>query len=202
MAPLRRTAMIALLGLAAAVSAAAQTPDDSGSLAGKLLVAAPSMPDPRFRETVIYMAQHDAVGALGLIINRRIGLVPGSAVAEQFELEAQATEDPVALHWGGPVEPGRGFLLHSAEYGSESTAIGAGDIAYSVDQQALIDMIEGHGPAKAMLVLGYSGWGPQQLESELARDDWIIVPADSAFVFEEDIDSMWRAALDRFGIDL
>jgi putative transcriptional regulator len=192
--------MVALLGVAA-VAAAAQMRDESGSIAGKLLVAAPSMPDPRFRETVIYMAEHDAVGALGLIVNRRIGLVPGTAVAEQFELEVHATEDPVALHWGGPVEPGRGFVLHTTEYGSDSTAR-AGDIAYSVDQQALIDMIEGRGPAKAMLVLGYAGWGPQQLESELARDDWIIVPADAAFVFEGDQERMWQAALDRFGVDL
>ncbi len=202
MAPFRRTAMVALLGLTAAVSAGAQTPDQSGSLAGKLLVAAPSMPDPRFRETVIYMAEHDETGALGLIINRRIGLVPGSAVAEQFELEARATEEQLPLHWGGPVEPGRGFVLHTADYDSESTALGAADIAYSVDQQALIDMIEGRGPTKAMLVLGYAGWGPQQLESELARDDWIIVPADAAFVFDGDQEDMWRAALDRFGVDL
>lgn len=172
------------------------------SLAGKLLVAAPSMPDPRFQETVIYMCVHDANGALGLIVNRRMGLLPGTDVAEQFKLEANPSADEVPLHWGGPVDPGRGFVLHTSEYSSDSTEPVGADIAFSIDTRILTDLVEGRGPDKALLVMGYSGWGAGQLESELKTDDWAVVPADAAFVFSEDLESMWHAALDLIEVDL
>ena len=172
------------------------------SLAGKLLVAAPSMPDPRFQETVIYMCLHDGSGALGLIVNRRMGLVPGQAVAEQFELEAKPIDDEIPLHWGGPVDPGRGFVLHSNEYTSDSTEPVSPEIAFSIDTRILTDLVEGAGPDSALLVLGYAGWGAGQLESELKRDDWLVVPGEAAFVFGDDPDAMWQAALDLVEVDL
>jgi len=172
------------------------------SLAGKLLVAAPSMPDPRFQQTVIYMCVHDDGGALGLILNRRMGLVPGEAVVEQFKLDATPGAGEIPLHWGGPVDPGRGFVLHSSEYTSDSTEAVSAEIAFSVDSRILVDLVEGQGPDSALLVLGYAGWGAGQLESELKRDDWLVVPGEAAFVFSDDLDAMWRAALDLVEVDL
>jgi putative transcriptional regulator len=106
------------------------------------------------------------------------------------------------LHWGGPVEPGRGFVLHSSEYSSVSTEPVSPGIAFSVDNTILTDMVSGHGPEEHLLVLGYAGWAAGQLESELRRDDWLIVPADAGFVFTDDFEGLWEAALDRVEVDL
>ncbi len=195
MTRLARYALLVLLAMPGVAAAESFTE-------GKLLVAAPSMADPRFRGTVIYMCEHDGDGALGLILNRRIGLVPAAEVAAQFEIDSPAGENEVAVHWGGPVEPGRGFVLHSDEYASESTRRVAAGIAYSFDLETLKAVIGGDGPARALVMVGYAGWGPRQLESELARDDWQVVPADADFIFETAPDSMWQAARDRFGIEL
>lgn len=201
---MRRIA-VTLWSLAFAVISAAALGDEAladESLAGKLLVAAPHMPDPRFQETVIYMCVHDSDGALGLILNRRMALVPGEAVAEQFKLDAAPSADEIALHWGGPVDQGRGFILHSSEYVSDSTESVDPDIAFSIDTRILTDLVEGKGPEHALLVLGYSGWGAGQLEGELRRDDWLVVPGEASFVFGEDLDAMWQAALDLVEVDL
>jgi putative transcriptional regulator len=197
-----RGVFVGLMVIALGPYTGAVAADATESLAGKLLVAAPSMPDPRFQKTVIYMCLHDAQGALGLILNRRMGEVPASAVAEQFELDAEPSDDTVPLHWGGPVEPGRGFVLHSSEYSSVSTEPVSPGIAFSVDNTILTDMVSGHGPEEHLLVLGYAGWAAGQLESELRRDDWLIVPADAAFVFTDDFEALWEAALDRVEVDL
>lgn len=175
---------------------------EAESLVGKLLVAAPSMPDPRFQKAVIYICLHDSDGALGLMVNRRMGDVPASAVAEQFDLDAKPGEGTVRLHWGGPVDPGRGFVLHSNEYRSDSTKPVGPGIAFSVDSEILGNLVSGEGPKQALLVLGYAGWGAGQLESELKRDDWLVVSADAAFVFADDYEGAWEAALARVEVDL
>lgn len=174
----------------------------AGSIAGKFLVAAPSMPDRRFARTVIYMCVHDENGAFGLIVNRRMALAPGTHVAMRLGIDAEATEDPVAVHWGGPVAPARGFVLHTADYVSASTVPVSGGMAFSVDPAAVADLVSGAGAAGALFALGYSGWSPGQLESELARDDWLVATADSAFVFDRAPETMWRAALERVELDL
>ena len=201
---MRRITATAWMLLFAAVAAPpfVESARAAESLAGKLLVAAPSMPDPRFQETVIYMCVHDEGGALGLIVNRRMGLVPGDAVVDQFELDAKPGPEEIPLHWGGPVDPGRGFVLHSSEYASDSTEAVSADIAFSIDSRILVDLVEGEGPDQALLVLGYAGWGAGQLESELKRDDWAVVAGDAAFVFSDDLEAMWRAALDLIEVDL
>lgn len=180
--------------LAAGLPAAAAAED---FIRGKLLVAAPSMPDPRFAETVIYMCVHDTNGAFGLVVNRRMGMVPGGAVVERLGIEADASEEPVPVHWGGPVASGLGFVLHTDDYASESTVPVADGVAFSTDSMAVADLASGRGAARALLAFGYAGWSPGQLEGELARDDWVVVPAEAALVFGEDPEATWRAALDR-----
>lgn len=200
---LRWLAIVVLLALPPGGPAGAVELADGESLAGKLLVAAESMPDPRFQGTVIYMCRHGGdSGALGLVLNRRIGVVPGATIAEEFDLDAEPTEDSVALHWGGPVELGRGFVLHTRDYASESTTAVDSHIAFSVDSQALVDIVEGRGPKRRILVMGYAGWAAGQLESELRRDDWLIVPADESIVFDEDVADMWRSVIDSIGVEL
>lgn len=194
----RLVAMFALAALCALAGAAGA----AESTAGRFLVAAPSMPDPRFARTVIYMCVHDENGAFGLVVNRRMGAAPGTAIAERLGLDAAASDAPVAMHWGGPVAPRRGFILHGADYASDSTVPVAGGVAFSVDSAAVADLLSGAGPGKAIFAFGYSGWSPGQLEGELARDDWLVVAADRAFLFDGDPETMWRAALDRVEIDL
>ena len=203
MTRLRLLACASLLAMSASTPARTAELPAGETLAGKLLVAAESMPDPRFQGTVIYICQHSPDGgALGLVLNRRIGVVPGATIAKELNLDAKATDAKVALHWGGPVELGRGFVLHSNDYASESTTVVDPDIAFSVDSQALVDIVEGRGPKRRILVMGYAGWAPGQLESELRRDDWLVEPADPGFVFGDDVDQMWQQAIDRLGVDL
>ena len=192
--------IVAMLSLAAlCLSAAAGAAE---STLGRLLVAAPSMPDARFARTVIYMCVHSENGAFGLVVNRRMGAAPGSAIAEQLGIDVQEGDDPVAMHWGGPVAPRRGFVLHTAEYASESTVPVAGGVSFSVDSAAVADLLSGAGPERAIFAFGYAGWSPGQLEGELARDDWLVVSADREFLFDRAPETMWKAALERVEMSL
>lgn len=193
---------LALLIVAGADAGARAEDRNAASLTGKLLVAAPSMMDPRFRGTVIYMCQHSPNGALGLILNREMATVPGAAIVDQFELETEARQGEYRVIWGGPVEYGRGFVLHSTDYLREDSVVVDDGVALTTDSQILVDMLEGNGPKRSLLALGYAGWAAGQLESELMRDDWITVPGDADFVFTEDAEGMWDAAMMRLGIDL
>lgn len=193
---------LALLIVAGADAGARAEDRKAASLTGKLLVAAPSMMDPRFRGTVIYMCQHSPNGALGLILNREMATVPGAAIVDQFELETEARQGEYRVIWGGPVEYGRGFVLHSTDYLREDSVVVDDGVALTTDSQILVDMLEGNGPKRSLLALGYAGWAAGQLESELMRDDWITVPGDAEFVFTEDAEGMWDAAMMRLGIDL
>ena len=193
---------MALLIVAGADASAPAQDRKAASLTGKLLIAAPSMMDPRFRGTVIYMCEHTPNGALGLILNREMATVPGAAIADQFELETKFTKGEYRVVWGGPVEYGRGFVLHSTDYLREDSLVVDDGVALTTDSRILIDMLEGNGPKRSLLALGYAGWAAGQLESELMRDDWITVPGDADFVFTEDAEGMWDAAMKRVSIDL
>ncbi|HJM60878.1 MAG TPA: YqgE/AlgH family protein [Alphaproteobacteria bacterium] len=199
---MRRLAMILVLAFLLPVDGNGQAKPEDGWIVGKLLVAAPSMPDPRFRQTVIFICEHDQHGAFGLIINRPLGELPGRKVADQFALGVEGSNTPIALHWGGPVEAGRGFVLHSDDYVNDDTGRVKPGFAYSVDLELLRALVTDQGPERAILVLGYAGWGPRQLFSELARDDWLVLPAESDFVFHGERESMWQTAIDSFGVEL
>ena len=194
--------LLAPLFVAGADSGARAEDRKAASLTGKLLVAAPSMMDPRFAGTVIYMCEHSPNGALGLILNREMATVPGAAIVDQFELETEARQGEYRVIWGGPVEYGRGFVLHSTDYLREDSVVVDDGVALTTDSQILVDMLEGNGPKRSLLALGYAGWAAGQLESELMRDDWITVPGDAEFVFTEDAEGMWDAAMKRLCIDL
>ena len=148
------------------------------SLTGRLLVASPKMGDPRFVETVIYMVRHDATGAMGLVVNRPIGVGPVSKLLEEFGEEAGGAEVEIRLHYGGPVEGRMGFVLHSADYVGEGTIVVDGEVALSASLDVLKAIAAGKGPERRLFAIGYAGWGAGQLESELAAQAWYVVPAD------------------------
>ena len=180
--------------------------ETGGSLAGRLVVAAESMGDPRFQNTVIYMVEHSAGGAMGLIVNRPFGAMPMARLFEHLELEtemgAPGVSREIEVYYGGPVEPERGFLLHSAEVVIEGSIVVGEGVAMTAEVEMMHKMARGEGPERSLFALGYSGWGPGQLEAEFARDDWFAIPFDPALVFAADPDRSWERAAARRSLDL
>ena len=170
------------------------------SLTGQFLVATEGMGDPRFARTVIYLIRHDAHGAMGFVINRPLGELPLSRVLEQFGLDPSGVTGNILVYYGGPVDLGRGSVLHSSDYAG-GQPIGDG-IVLTVDRAILDAIAHGRGPARFVLSFGYAGWGPGQLEGEIARDAWITVSGDPALLFDEDNARKWQQAIARRRIDL
>ena len=175
----------------------------SAGLAGRLLVATERMGDPRFARTVIFMALHDADGALGLVVNRPIGDITFKALFEELRLDPAPAEGSGTLRafYGGPVDPARGFVLHSRDVMLDESLV-AGELAVTTEPAMLRALAEHAGPERSLFALGYAGWGAGQLESEMARGDWIVVPADSALVFADDPATTWARAIARRAIEL
>ena len=209
---LKRAAAVALGGLAGlawAVTAPSSPADAAASrtiaqarpgLAGQFLVATDTLRDPRFARTVIYMVRHDASGAMGLVVNRPVRDMPLAPLLRQFGLDDRGATGSVRAHYGGPVEIGQGFMLHSTEYATQGTERVAGDIALTPAPgvlSALGDLARGAGPRKSLFAVGYAGWAPGQLEGEIERGAWITVPADEALLFDEDPARKWDRAMAR-----
>ena len=178
--------------------------DDSADpqLDGKLLIAMPGMGDPRFEKAVIFMCAHSEDGALGLIINKPAPELEFSSLLEQLEIEVGPARRDIRVHFGGPVEHGRGFVLHSGDYQSDSSTLKVSDaFGMTATLDVLEDIARGTGPASALLALGYSGWGPGQLESEILSNGWLTCDASADIVFADDDDAKWIAALKSLGVD-
>lgn len=176
--------------------------DESGGyLTGQLLIAMPAMRDARFARTVIYLCAHNAEGAMGLVINRLASAISFPDLLEQLGIQAPNLEREIRVHFGGPVESGRGFVLHSGDYRHESTLQVADEMALTATIDILQDIANGRGPRRSLLALGYAGWGPGQLDSEIQANGWLHVGADDALVFDEDLDTKWERALAKLGAD-
>ncbi len=172
------------------------------ALAGKLLIAMPDMADPRFAGTVILMWSHSAEGGMGLIINRPKPDVRFADLLEQLEIPQIAGAPTPPVHFGGPVEQQRGFVLHSADYGCvEGTLKIDPQFRMTATMQALEDIGQGRGPSSALFALGYAGWGPGQLEYEISQNGWLTCPPTEKLVFGTPNDKKWAAALKLMGID-
>lgn len=176
------------------------TSADEGYLTGNLLVAMPQMADSRFARSVIYICAHTADGAMGLVINREIESVTFPGLLKQLEIEIPGADDQIRVMFGGPVETGRGFVLHSPEYVHESTMLIGSDLGLTATMEILKDMAKGAGPRRSLLALGYAGWAPGQLDDEIQANGWLHVPADPNLIFAEDAGSKWDAALALLGI--
>jgi putative transcriptional regulator len=174
----------------------------AGGLAGQLLVATREMRDQRFAQAVIFIVRHDASGALGLIVNRPSEEVGIALLLKRLGLEHEGVGGSMRMHYGGPVEPGRVFVLHTADYAGEGTRVIADGIALTVHPDVLRAIGTGAGPRRALLALSYSGWAPGQLERELRAGRWVVVPADAGLVFDDDHGTKWQRATARRGTAL
>jgi putative transcriptional regulator len=171
-------------------------------LAGKFLLAMPGMGDPRFDKSVILICAHSDDGAMGLIINKPSKDLSFADLLEHLDIPREPEGRDIAVHFGGPVERGRGFVLHSRDYrGGAATMRIAGGYGMTATLDVLEALARGDGPHRAILALGYTGWGPGQLESEIGRNDWLTSEADPALVFSADDRGKWVAALHQMGID-
>jgi putative transcriptional regulator len=196
---LSRTFAAAASLLVASVVLGAAPPEhsDTDSLTGQLLIAAPSIGDPRFAHTVILMVRHDREGAFGIVINRPVGERPIAALLEATGDNDSDVTGVVRVFAGGPVQPELGFVVHSAEYRRAETVDVDGRVAMTASRQILLDIGHNQGPEKSLFALGYAGWGPGQLEGELAHNDWFTAPAQPKLVFDDERDKLWDEAMAR-----
>lgn len=175
---------------------------DTPYLAGHLLVAMPGMPDPRFSKAVIYVCSHTEDGAMGLVINQAMDEFSMPELLKQLDIPPSQHANDISVQMGGPVEQGRGFVLHSSEYVHEGTLVVDDELALTGTMEILKDIADGSGPEKSMLILGYAGWGPGQLDAEILDNGWLTVEADADLVFADDLETKWQHAISKLGIDL
>jgi putative transcriptional regulator len=173
---------------------------NGSDLSGSLLVAMPSMRDERFERTVIYVCVHNADGAMGLVINRTMDELTLEGLLRQLDLEPDHPIDE-PIHFGGPVETSRGFVLHTPDYVHDATLVIDDDFALTATVEVLKAIAKGEGPRRAVMALGYAGWAPGQLDAEIQANGWLSVPADAEIVFGRDNDVKWAKALAKLGID-
>lgn len=171
-------------------------------LTAKLLIAMPDMGDPRFHGSVVFLCAHSADGAMGLIINKPMQDVRLAEMLEQLSIDPGPATPALAVCYGGPVEVRRGFVLHSAEYhGALGDRLDVdARFAMTATVDVLEDLARGIGPAAALLTLGYAGWGPGQLEQEIAQNGWLTVDATAELVFATPMEGKWVAALAALGV--
>jgi putative transcriptional regulator len=193
--------LAALLVVIAAADGLAQSPSRR-SLTGRLLVATDTMRDPRFTRTVIYILRHRAEGAFGLVVNLPIGEVPIARTLRPFGLEVPPGSGDVRVHYGGPVEDRRGFVLHTRDWSGEGTEVIDDHFAITEDPRVLQAIARKAGPRRALFCLGYAGWGPGQLDAEMTAGAWGVAPADERLVFDEDPQQKWIEATTRRLLDL
>ncbi|HKJ72517.1 MAG TPA: YqgE/AlgH family protein [Alphaproteobacteria bacterium] len=174
----------------------------AGYLDGQLLLATPSIGDDRFARTVIYMCAHDKDHALGLVINRRLNSLTFRQLLGQLDIDVGKPARDVVVHSGGPVEEGRGFVLHSADYVQESTLIISETVALTATVDILKAIAVGEGPTHSLLAIGCAGWGPGQLEQEIQMNGWLHTEADDELIFHTELSQKWSRAMSKIGVDV
>jgi putative transcriptional regulator len=173
---------------------------ENGYLVGQFLVAMPTMADPRFERTVIYICAHSPEGAMGLIVNKPMKDIKLPEILTQLGIESKLPCDKIQVHRGGPVETARGFVLHSADYDREGTLKVNSDICLSATTEILRAIASGEGPKSSLMALGYSGWGRGQLDEEIKQNAWLNVPGDEALLFSEEFELKWERVLAKIGV--
>ena len=174
-------------------------------LTGRLLIATPDMGDPRFHSAVIYICSHDSSGAMGIIINKQMvkegGALSLSDMLENIGIKGEVRVADTPVLEGGPVDIDRGFVLHSADYFKTETSLKLSNtLSLTSTKDILEALVKDEAPEKAMLAVGYSGWGAGQVEREVQDNAWIVVDADEAIIFDTDLDGKWSKALASLGI--
>lgn len=180
-----------------------------GYLEGQILLAMPGMTDSRFDRSAIYVCTHTVEGAMGLVINKASENIDFQGLLSQLDVEYDRIADRLHSHLddvmvqaGGPVEVGRGFILHSADYVHDSTLIVSETIALTATVDILAAIACNTGPQDFLVALGYTGWGPQQLEEEIQGNSWLNIEADEELVFRTDLELKWPRAMAKIGVDI
>jgi putative transcriptional regulator len=194
--------LLALGLVGAELATAVPAPSGGRGLAGRLLVATPDMRDPRFVESVIYMVRHDGTGALGLVVNRPIRQLTLAGFLERFGIASEHAQGAVVVHWGGPVEPTKAFVLHTPDYRVDGTVLVREQLAFTGNRKILEAIAANAGPRRRLFAVGYAGWGPGQLEAELERGGWLTASAEEELLFDDDYPTKWRRATARRLLDL
>jgi putative transcriptional regulator len=185
-------------------------PSRRGYLDGQMLIAMPSVRDERFARTLIYICAHSSEGAMGIVVNQPAGtirfpdlLVQLDVISDSDVIQLPLNAGSVQVLKGGPVEPGRGFVLHSSDYFVENSTLPIDDgICLTATLDVLKAIAKGNGPGSALLALGYAGWAPGQLETEIQDNDWLHCSADADLIFGSDVGSKYDRALRKLGIDV
>lgn len=173
------------------------------SLTDHLLISMPHMSDVFFERTVIYICAHDSSGAMGMVVNRPLMSGHVAEILEALDLgEGDSDANIREIYYGGPVQPSLGFVLHSPEYALESTEQISDSVALSTSLEIIQDIQYGTGPAFYRFTLGYAGWGPEQLEREIANGDWLLIPAESEIIFKKPDHIKWEESARQLGIEI
>lgn len=178
-------------------------PSGGGNLEGHVLIAMPGMPDPKFEQAVVFLCAHSERGAMGLVLNKLVGNITFLDLLRQLRIRPQTRRvQTPPVQFGGPVETGRGFVLHSPDYnaGQATVRVGA-NVGLTTSVDVLKAIADGQGPREKMLALGYAGWGAGQLEQEFRQNGWITCPADDYLLFGQQLQGKWLYALRKLGID-
>ncbi|MFO0990403.1 MAG: YqgE/AlgH family protein [Hyphomicrobiales bacterium] len=181
----------------------------SSYLDGQMLIAMPTIGDPRFERSVIYLCAHSENGAMGIIVNKKSPMISFSELLDRLEVipESERITLPtdirdLQVQFGGPVEPSRGFVLHTSDYFSNDTTLPIDErVALTATLDILRAIAGGQGPRRVLLALGYAGWGPGQLESEIHHNGWLHCASDEDLLFSADLDSKYTLALAKIGVD-
>ncbi len=174
---------------------------DTGYLDGKLLVAMPSMGDPRFKKAVILLCAHSESGAMGILLNRSLDALSFEDLLEQLEIPKVEEARHIEIHFGGPVDTERGFVVHSTDLLYDTTLVIDDEMALTATVDMLKTIAGGSGPESSFLALGYSGWGPGQLEQEIQENGWLVVDPDVDIVFGPELETKWEVAIHKLGVD-
>ena len=173
------------------------------SFAGQLLIAMPQMTDPRFARSIVYLCAHsEEEGAMGIVVNKLLASLTMDELFTHLKLQPAPVAPSRPVHFGGPVEPGRGFVLHTADYREHGTLVVGEEFGLTATLDILRAIGRGEGPSRNFLALGYAGWAPGQLDAEMHANGWLSVAADAGLLFDDDFDGKWRRALAKLGIDL
>ncbi len=188
---------------------ASALPSSAGYLDGQLLIAMPVMGDERFERSVIYLCAHSAEGAMGIIVNHPAGSIDFPELLQQLgiinkgeHIKLPENAESMKVLRGGPVDTGRGFVLHSSDFYIENATLRIDDgVCLTATVDILRAIANGSGPKHAILALGYAGWAPGQLETEIQSNGWLHCDADSELIFGDDVDEKYGRALRKIGID-
>jgi len=175
--------------------------DESAFLTGQLLIAMPSLSDPRLAQSVIYLCAHTGDGAMGIVVNRPLKRPSFDDLLRQLDVEPLPPARRIRLCSGGPVDNSRGFVLHTADWTGDGSLRVDEALALTASLDVLKEIARGGGPREGVLALGYVGWGPGQLDEEIQQNTWLSAPADENLLFDTNHDTKWRRALAKLRID-